>query len=179
MVDSVMNQLALSGRLANTYVVVTSDHGIQFGEHRLFLRKGTLYEESVRVAAAVRGPGIPQRAFRHHLVQLADLVPTVLDWVGQPFALPTDGTSWTTILANPMAPWRTEILFENLAPSPSNETADGLRDDQWSYHEYANGDRALYDMTADPRQTTNLASLPQYAATVAGLSARLAVLRTR
>ena len=179
LIDSVVTQLALSGRLDNTYIVVTSDHGFQFGEHRLFLRKSSLFEESVRVLFAVRGPGISKRIDQSHMVQMADIAPTILEWAGQPQALQTNGASWTSILANPLASWRTEVLFEHLAPSPANERVDGLRDQQWSYHEYGNGDRTLYDMIADPFQTTNLAMLPQYASTAAALAARLAVLRTQ
>jgi arylsulfatase A-like enzyme len=179
MVDSIVTALGQTGRLANTYVMLLNDNGYQFGEHRLFERKGTLFEESVRMAFAIRGPGIARRIDRSHFVQMADLTPTLLDWAGIPAALPVDGVSLRPILANPSAPWRTELLLENLDPLPTNETATGLRDAFWSYHEYSNGDRALYDMRADSFQVTNQAGNPAYAAIVAQLAARLAALRSQ
>jgi arylsulfatase A-like enzyme len=110
---------------------------------------------------------------------MADVAPSILDWAGVPGALTTNGTSLRPILANPLAPWRTEILLENLAPIPARETATGLRNAQWSYHEYLNGERALYDMQVDPKQMQNRARVPAYAPVVAQLAARLAALRAQ
>jgi arylsulfatase A-like enzyme len=177
-VDSLFAALANTGRLANTYVVVVSDNGYHFGEHRLVHRKATLFEETTHVGFMVRGPRVPVRADDDHFVQLSDIAPTLLEWAGVPRALTVDGVSLATMLTTPSTPWRTELLLEQLDPTKPLEKSEGLRDAKWSYHEFRNGDRALYDMTEDPYQQTNLATAPSQAATVAKLAARLAALRT-
>jgi arylsulfatase A-like enzyme len=92
-VSAIFDELARVGRLKNTYIVVTSDNGYQFGEHRL-LEKGDLYEPSIRVPLLVRGPRV--RAGRDiRLTSNIDLAPTFLDWANvRPPAGFFDGTSF-------------------------------------------------------------------------------------
>src|SRR5262245_29595300 len=59
--DSVVAQLfrALErrGDLANTLVIVTADHGEEFGEHGAFSHGASLYQSAIRVPLIVRLPG--------------------------------------------------------------------------------------------------------------------------
>ena len=80
----------------NTLTVVHSDHGEEFWDHRSFEHNHSLYEELVHVELAVRPPKGWHAAPRvPEPVSLADIVPTVLDFVGVPLADrgPTDGVS--------------------------------------------------------------------------------------
>ncbi len=179
MVEAIVQALGSSGRLSNSYLFFLSDNGDHFGEHRLFLRKATLFEESVHVPFIVRGPGLQPRVDAMHFVQIADVAPTLLQIAGIPNTLPVDGSSLFDVFSNPMAPGRDDVLLEMLDVSVPNETAVGIRTAQWAYHEYANGDRALYDMVNAPPQATNRAGQTAYAAIQAQLASRLAVLRTQ
>ena len=76
-ISAILDALRGTGRLDNTYVVVTSDNGYHFGEHRL-LEKGDLYDESIRVPLLVRGPGVTA-ANDGRLTSNIDLAPTFLD----------------------------------------------------------------------------------------------------
>lgn len=52
-----------------------------------------------------------------------------------------------------------------------------LRDDRWAYLQYgedAKGGIELFDMKADPKQYTNLASSPAHASVVASFKTKLA-----
>ena len=60
LVQDVIDALEETGRLDNTYIILTSDNGIQTGEHRRPGGKATMYEESIRVPLIIRGPGIPE-----------------------------------------------------------------------------------------------------------------------
>jgi arylsulfatase A-like enzyme len=72
--------MSSTGYLASTIVVVTSDHGENFGEHGVYFCHTFLYEPSVRVPLLVRYPtGIPSGVKVSHPVGLIDIVPTVLD----------------------------------------------------------------------------------------------------
>ncbi len=72
-----------SGRLAESLVVLTADHGEEFGDHGGFEHGHSLYGELVRVPLLVWGPGVePGR--RAEPVSLVDVYPTVLDALGLP-----------------------------------------------------------------------------------------------
>jgi len=64
-----------------TVVVVTADHGEEFGEHGGRYHARELYEESVRVPLLVRGPGVPP-GLLHGTASLLDVAPTLLDLLG-------------------------------------------------------------------------------------------------
>ncbi len=66
-----------------TIVVYTSDHGDMMGSHGL-LAKCVMFEEAVRVPLLMRLPGGSSPARYAHPVSQVDLVPTLLDLMGQP-----------------------------------------------------------------------------------------------
>lgn len=179
MVEDVISALAQTGRLSNTYIFFTSDNGFHLGEHRLFRRKKTLYEEAIRIPLLVRGPGVVRRTDGRNFAQMADLTPTALHIAGIPNALSYNGASLLPILTRGFGLLRTDVLVEDMSPKTATETASAVVNAQWAYHEFANGDRALFDMLNDPYQMTNLAGLPAHSATQAQLAARLAVLRVQ
>src|SRR5207249_4391036 len=51
--------LERQGLLANTLVIVTADHGEEFGEHGGLLHRGLLYDELLHVPLIVVAPGVP------------------------------------------------------------------------------------------------------------------------
>jgi hypothetical protein len=87
----VLAALERAGRLDDSLVVVTADHGEELGERGAVLAHGrTLYPELIRVPLFAR---FPDREFAGVVVpepvQLVDLVPTVLDHLGfRPAELP-------------------------------------------------------------------------------------------
>jgi len=92
-VASIVAELEGAGRLNDTYMILTSDNGYAFGEHRL-TGKGDLYEASVRVPLVVRGRDVKPGPIER-LASNVDLVPTILDWaaVSPPRGF-LDGTSF-------------------------------------------------------------------------------------
>ncbi|HMA97352.1 MAG TPA: sulfatase-like hydrolase/transferase, partial [Polyangiaceae bacterium] len=61
-----------------TVVIVSSDHGEEFGEHGGRYHGTTVYEEQVRVPLIVNAPGLFQPRVVSEPVQTVDLLPTVL-----------------------------------------------------------------------------------------------------
>jgi arylsulfatase A-like enzyme len=87
--DEVIGRLiALIGELGirdRTIVVVTSDHGESFGEHRWGEHGMSLHEEEVRVPLIWRAPGLAREGARvDGLTSLGDIVPTLVDMLGVP-----------------------------------------------------------------------------------------------
>ncbi len=78
------SRLRTRGLLERAIVVVTADHGEEFGEHAGFQHGRALYEESVRVPLIISGPGLPAGRIVHDRVSLVDVAPTVLELAGLP-----------------------------------------------------------------------------------------------
>jgi arylsulfatase A-like enzyme len=65
-------------------VIVTADHGEEFGEHGGRYHGTTVYEEQVHVPLVVAGPGVRRGARVTSVVQTIDLLPTTLSALGLP-----------------------------------------------------------------------------------------------
>jgi arylsulfatase A-like enzyme/HEAT repeat protein len=71
-------------RRADPVVIVTADHGEEFGEHGGRYHGTTVYEEQVRVPLVVVGPGVRSDARSPSVAQTIDLLPTTLSALGIP-----------------------------------------------------------------------------------------------
>ena len=72
------------GRLANTLVIVTSDHGEHLGDHQLFFHGCSLYRQLVQVPLVIVGKaaGVPAGRTVAEPVSLHDLPASVLELLG-------------------------------------------------------------------------------------------------
>jgi len=69
--------------LDNTLLIITSDHGENFGEHQLLEHIMCVYDTLVHVPLIIRYPVVAGAGLRvEEQVQLTDLFPTILDIVG-------------------------------------------------------------------------------------------------
>jgi len=120
MVERLVAVLAAQGRLANTFLVFTSDNGFHMGQHRLRPGKYTAYEEDIHVPLVVRGPGIAAGRTIDALVESIDLTPTFAAWGGAALRIRPDGRSLVPLLAAAAAPggWRQAVLVEQHAFNP-------------------------------------------------------------
>jgi len=104
------------GFLANAVVVVTADHGEEFGDHEGLGHGKTLYNEVLHVPLLLVLPGQARRADLRDAVSLVDVTPTLLDLLGVPAPPSVEGHSFAAAL-------RPKSLRERLrdvvaAPSP-------------------------------------------------------------
>ncbi len=188
-VGRVVAALDRLGLAESTVIVFTSDHGYHTGEHGLW-QKQSLFEESARVPLLIVAPGVAQKGkVAAAPVAHVDLFPTLAELAGVTAPANLQGQSLVPILRNPSATGRgwalTQVVrgggFNRMGASPA--AGDGgkrffgysLRTARWRYTEWDEGamGRELYDHDADPKELTNLATLPAHAATVADLSAQL------
>jgi arylsulfatase A-like enzyme len=187
-IQAIVRELARTGRLSNTYIVLISDNGYAFGEHRL-TGKGDLYESSVRVPLLASGPGVvPGSSIR--LTSNVDLVPTLLEWasVAAPLNF-LDGASFAaSARGDTTAPVPGEVLLRGCRTGRTTNLECGgyrtdmgrnwgLRTSVFKYVEYPDGYRQLFYLARDPFELTNLAAVPSMAPTVANLHARLVARR--
>ena len=97
-VGVILRALEESGLDSNTIVVYTSEHGDMAGDHGIN-GKLVMYEESIKVPLIMRVPwlGKEGRALKGRISQ-ADLVPTLLDLMGEPVPGELQGESRQPLL---------------------------------------------------------------------------------
>jgi len=110
-VGDLLDVLEERGDADNTLIVLTADHGEEFKEHGLFLHH-QLHAEVLDVPLVVRWPAqIPAGKRVQRPVELAGLLPTLMDLLSLP---PPDGVSGRSFA---------ERLVPGLAPPPAGRDA--------------------------------------------------------
>ncbi|RMG18267.1 MAG: DUF229 domain-containing protein, partial [Bacteroidetes bacterium] len=77
-IGQILDALEATGKMDNTYLIFTADHGLAVGRHGL-LGKQNMYEHSMRVPFTLVGPDIPAGAQVAADVYLQDVMPTSLE----------------------------------------------------------------------------------------------------
>jgi len=165
--------------LEKTLLIFTSDNGWMNGEHRAG-GKIKPYEPSLRVPLLVRGPGVEARLRIEEMVGTIDLAPTITAAAGARAGLPMDGLSLLPLLRGEegLAAQRRALVIEGGSTTEYRRLAwVGLRTPRWTYVEYADGQRELYDLLADPHQLHSRHDDPRYGDVEERLAARLERLR--
>jgi arylsulfatase A-like enzyme len=159
MVGDMLTLLEKRGELDDTYVVFTTDNGLQTGQHRL-TKKSTPYEEAAGVPLAIRGPGVPAGVVRDQLVINNDFAPTFADWADTGVPGFVDGRSFAPLLHEnppPDSDWRTAVLNEqNQKQRFHIPDYEAVRTDARTYVRWKTGERELYDLRRDPHELENV-----------------------
>ena len=162
-------ELTRRGALDNTIVVITADHGEQFGEHKMSGHGNSLYMQLLRVPLIVRfDRGIPAGTRTTDIISLRDIGATLLDLAGVRPQIPFPGQSIATLLRGDSsgARERSEAISELTqdAPPPSSDPlarSQGISlvsDSTHLIHRNSKGAQPeLYDTVRDLEETINLA----------------------
>ncbi len=148
----------------NTVIMFVSDHGEMLGEHQ-WIRKRSAFEGSARIPFAIRLPGdkIRQRRRLGHLVELMDVMPTLLDVCDIDIPETVEGHSIMPLLKDEGEAWRTHLHGECCRLETLNSGVQFVTDERWKYIYYPGpGDEQLFDIQEDPREMTDLASDPAH-----------------
>jgi N-acetylglucosamine-6-sulfatase len=199
-VGRLMKELRRDGERRQTIVIYLSDNGFFFGQHRLRVGKGFVYEPALNVPFAMRVP----RAYRgsaaspslNSIVSNQDIAPTLLDYVnsygGSADSCVSpgdcrriDGRTLQPLLGG-AGQWRQKrgVLAEIdtrltvMRNHPECLCAyHAIRTRRYVYSELAGGERELYDLRLDPEELRNKAGSAAYAEREQSLAARLDRLR--
>ncbi len=120
-VERIVNELAATGQLGNTYLIFTSDNGFMQGQHRLHQGKFAPYEPSIQVPLMIRGPGIPPGGQPRALVWNGDITATILQIAGAQAGLPQDGRSLLPYARDPDLRSTRPVLIETGPPGATSE----------------------------------------------------------
>jgi arylsulfatase A-like enzyme len=143
----------------NTVIVFLSDHGEMLGDHQ-WIRKRNAFEPSVRIPFFFQFPpslSLDQSQVRDELVELMDVMPTLLEAAGCPVPPGLDGRSLMPLLKGQEG-WR-EYLHGECADIPTlNSGMQYLTNGRRKYVWYpGTGDEQLFDLENDPREMVDLA----------------------
>ena len=142
-------QLEARGLLENTIVIVTSDHGEQFGEHSLFVHGNSLYRPVMWVPLLMVGPSrLPAGATVAERVNLRDLPATVVDLLGVEDGPRFPGASLTRFLEPDSAGrlgTRDPLFFEVI--TVQKEILRSVVEGDLQYIRHQRGDEEIYDLT--------------------------------
>ena len=135
-----------------------------YGEHNLG-DKRSAYDESLRIPMLIRYPrALPRGAVRDEMVLNLDLAPTWLDFAGLKAPASMQGRSWKPLLTSPGTAWRNSFLAEYFAEAayPQTPTLVALRTANAKLIRYPGHEEwtEVFDLTADPYETRNLAREP-------------------
>jgi choline-sulfatase len=158
-IGSLINLLRETGRLDDTVVIVTSDHGEMLGERGLWY-KMNFFEGSGRVPLVVSYPSRFQAARVSAPVTTMDLLPTLVGLAksGDLSGVigPLDGESLLPLLAGESTD-RDTVVAEYLAEGSIAPIVMIRRGDHKFIHSPADPDQ-LYDLSVDPLERNNLAT---------------------
>ncbi len=148
LIGGLCRELDELGLADDTLIVLTGDHGEEFGEHGWFGHNWSVYEEEVRVPCVLIGPSLAPLGRRSPVVGgHVDLWATITDVCG----LPADPRWQGRSLVSGGAAGRRAYFYR------ANSDL-GVRQGRYKYvWDYEQGAERLHDLEADPRERHNLA----------------------
>jgi arylsulfatase A-like enzyme len=181
------DEMEALGRLKDTLVIFTADHGDFLGDHWLG-EKELFYDTVQKVPFIVCDPRREADATRGQVetrfAEGVDVVPTILDWLGLP--IPShriEGRSLLPLLQGETPPWR-DFAYSELdysfrqarllrGKTPQQARAFSIRTERWRYVLWLDEPEQLYDLSADPQEMQDLGRDDGHAAVRAGLREQL------
>jgi arylsulfatase A-like enzyme len=167
LVGDLLDYLDESGLADETILVFTSDHGEEFGGRGIVGHAGSLRNRVLHVPLALAGPGIPVGS-TDVPVELADLMPTLLELVDLPVPEHRDGQSRAGLLRGGRA--GSGVAFSETRWVPSECARAGVAEDcaierfavqtgrfkleRSAVPPYAR----LFDLSLDPQETRDVAA---------------------
>jgi arylsulfatase A-like enzyme/Flp pilus assembly protein TadD len=144
-----LDALREDGRLADTLVIVTGDHGEMLGEHGEPTHGFFIYDAATRIPVIVAGPGVPVRDVSSQ-IRIVDLMPTALDLLRVAIPKPVQGVSLMPLARG--EPLSLVAHSESWYPRYHYGWSElvSLQDDRVHYIRAPRPE--LYDLQLDPRE---------------------------
>ena len=115
-IGRILDTLKEIGLEDETLVILTSDHGENFGEHDFYFQHAaSLYEPSIRIPLIFKHPRlVPKGKIIKQRVQNIDIMPTIMDMLNVPLIDRIDGISLLPLLKGETLKCREFIFAESL-----------------------------------------------------------------
>jgi len=153
----IIEKLRVLGKLKNTLIIITADHGEQFAEHK-GMGHGFLYNEVVKVPLVFYSPNLKNSGKTlYSIANLIDLGPTILDI----FNINYKGLDGKSLLPLIIAKNKKEGMINNsiaYCEKITDEIIDfSVQTKEWKFIYRAEGQqKELYNLAKDPEETINV-----------------------
>lgn len=186
----VISAVERAGAANDTVTLFFADHGEYLGDHKLIEKwPSALHDCITRDPLIISGGGLPGGQASDAMVEMIDVLPTVLELAGVPAPHRHFGRSLVPLLREPSGSHREFAFTEGgftIAEEPQLERPDfpydrkgdlqhedptlvgkavAARDRDWTYVWRLYEKPELYNRRDDPHERRNLAGLPEYADT--------------
>ncbi len=152
--DAMRQALAAIGIDDQTLVVITSDHGEEFYDHKKVGHRHSLYQELIHVPLVIRLPGNSAAGTVIDTpVSLVDIMPTILDVLELPIPDGISGVSLKPLIEG------AETTSRTLYCEVKNRLGESrcIVEYPWKLiYKYKTDTMELYNLENDPREKTNL-----------------------
>jgi arylsulfatase A-like enzyme len=154
-------ELERRGLLESTWLVISADHGEEFGEHGGIYHGRTAYQEVLHVPLIIHHPTLLASAKRVKTqVGLFDIAPTLLDLVGIPVAPGMEGASFASALLEPSIDLAEREIYSQVGlndSAPGNNYLAISTPTQKYVVDLKNGKEELYFTEDDRLEQRNVA----------------------
>lgn len=149
----IINALKDNGVYDDTFLVCTTDHGEQMGEHNMY-QKMEMYESAVRVPAIFKVPGCSPHTFKTDITHL-DFVPTILDYLLEQDVSGFEGISLMNSIRTGEEPPKRDIFSVYNGNHKYGDTRRMIVSYPYKLI-YDGKDCELFNLEKDPKETINL-----------------------
>lgn len=149
-----INELKRLNLYDKTIIVLCADHGEELGERGTFDRFGNqnLYQEVIHVPLIIKYPLARQKNKRAmSLVQLIDVMPTILELLNIPIAHGMQGSSLVSLMKSD----KNVSIHKDVFSEAGRQKWAMIRDDEWKLL-YSSEKTELYNINQDPQEHNNL-----------------------
>jgi arylsulfatase A-like enzyme len=163
-VGRLLDCLRSLGRYEDTTVVVTADHGEEFGEHGLYREHWSTHDGTQRVPLIIKPPASAgvDSGVRDQLVTNVDIPPTLATLAGFDVPESWQGCSLEPVVRSAATNWRDAIVVDHGLYTAQR----AVRTDRWKYiHTFDPGmwsgvvpEQQLYRIEQDPFEQENVAA---------------------
>ena len=145
---NLLAELKRTGRMDDTLLIFTADHGEEFLEHGHIKHCRTLFDSSIRIPMFLHFPGVEPKVLKQP-VQNLDLVPTILDYLGiDAKELKLEGESLRPLIEGTGELDPHQYGMQGTLRSASDDRHKLI-------HDLGKGSFELYDLQADPKEKTD------------------------
>jgi len=183
---AIHDALVSNGFWTNTVIIVMTDNGNCFGEHRLWRSgrggtKGFPYEEAIKANIQIRLPNFTLGRIDNGIVSNMDIAPTICEFAHAKMKYAMQGMSLVPRLYSPGQAFRGTQYIAGRRESDDElcDPWDGIRSSELKYVEYLETDELEYYRDIEDYGASEMVSLAyqndmtSYAARLAGLKAAL------
>lgn len=169
-IGKILDELERLGLKENTIVVLWGDHGWNLGEHGLWC-KHCNFDNALKVPLIVSAPGLENNTKVRSLVEFVDIYPSLCELAGLEKPSHLQGDSFVPLMKGETTETKDAVYARWIK-------GESVKTEQYLYTEWFDNDgnvfaRMLYDHEKDPKETVNVAELPEYDEVVNELSAKI------